>query len=413
MKVVNKLIIYSISLIILFTMINPTYIKALDYPEIDSEIVEIYDLTDKKVIYEVDSNKVASIASLTKIVTTITAIENISNLDEEVTITNKILNTVRWDLAKAGLKAGDKVTYRDLLYASMLPSGADATNSLAILSSDSIENFVEKMNNFVKDLGLENTHFVNVTGLDEEDHYSTADDIRVILEYALKNETFREVFTTDDYTLSNNLVVHSTMGKYAKTAYVDKTKVLGSKTGYTGDAGYCLAALTNVNSHEFIIVVLKATNKNNQFNNIVDTLTLTDFLNENYSDRTLIKNDELIKTIPVKLSTIESYEIRTTKDIKLYLPSDYEKDKIKIEYDGLEELSYENKIGEKIGTVYFYYDNNLISQEDILLETSIQMSLSKMFNEYKYLIIPMPFILFAIIILIIRKKNLSKKKKRT
>ena len=174
----TKLII----LFLTFIMICPLDIFALEYPEINSKITEIYDLTNKEVVYEIDSNKQASIASLTKIVTTITAIESISNLDEKVTITQDMLDTVRWDASKAGLKAGDKLTYKDLLYASMLPSGADATNSIAILSSGSIDNFVSKMNKLVTKLGLKNTHFVNVTGLDAEGHYSTAEEKKKILQ---------------------------------------------------------------------------------------------------------------------------------------------------------------------------------------------------------------------------------------
>ena len=137
-------------IILIILLLFPIYIEALEYPSTNSKVVEIYDITDNKVIYEVDSNKVSSIASLTKIATTITAIETIPNLDEKVTITNKILNTVRWDASKAGLKAGDVLTYKDLLYASILPRGADATNSIAILSSGSIENFVKKINELIK-----------------------------------------------------------------------------------------------------------------------------------------------------------------------------------------------------------------------------------------------------------------------
>lgn len=151
------------SLIITLLILLPINVFSLDYPSINSKIVEVYDINDDKVLYEVDSNKQTSIASLTKIATTITAIENIKNLDEQVTITKEIMNTVSWDASKAGLKVGDKVTYKDLLYAAMLPSGADATNSIAILSSGSIDNYVVKMNELAKKLKLENTHFVNVT----------------------------------------------------------------------------------------------------------------------------------------------------------------------------------------------------------------------------------------------------------
>ena len=396
----------SIIIIILVIIINPIFVNALTYPEIDSKILEIYDLTDKKIIYEIDSNKQASIASLTKIATTITAIENINNLDEEVLITSNILSTVRWDASKAGLKAGDKLTYRDLLYASMLPSGADATNSIAILSTGSVENFVKKMNELAERIGLKNTHFVNVTGLDAEGHYSTADEVRKLLSYALENELFRKIYTTREYTLSNGLTVYSTIVTYNKNSSVDTSKIIGSKTGYTGEAGYCLSSISDINSHEFIIIVLDAEHKNNKYYNIVDTVNLITFLLENYKEEVIVKKDTIIKTIPVKLSKEEKYEIRTQEDIKLFLPSDYDKEKIKIEYNGLDELSFINKEKTSIGKVTYYYDDKLVAQEKFTLESKFNISIIKIIKEYYYVFISI-IILFLIVII-----NKLKKKKR-
>ena len=195
-------------LLLFILFLFPINIYALNYPKLDSKIVEVYDMTDGKILYEVNSKKSSSIASLTKIATVITAIENIKNVDEKVTITKEILSTVSWDASVAGLKIGDVVTYKDLLYASMLPSGADATQSIAILSSGSVDNFVEKMNKLAEKIELKNTHFVNVTGLDVDGHYSTADDMRKLLVYALKNNLFKEIYTTKDYTLSNGLKLY-------------------------------------------------------------------------------------------------------------------------------------------------------------------------------------------------------------
>ncbi len=400
-KYVNKYLLF-FALLIIF----PLVVSALDYPKLDSQIVEIYDLTEEKTIYESNSNKKTSIASLTKIVTTITAIENIDNLDEKVTISSDILSTVRWDASVAGLKVGDKVTYRDLLYASMLPSGADATNSIAILSSGSISNFVDKMNNLVNKLGLNNTHFVNVTGLDAEGHYSTADDVRKILSYALENKLFKEIYTTKEYILSNGLKVNSTINKYSNVA-LDTSKIIGSKTGFTSDAGYCLSSLSDINSHEFIIIVMNADYKNNKYYNIIDTISLINFLNSNYKNQLLIQKDEIIKTIPIKLSKTDHYDIRTLDDIVKFLPSDYDVNKIRIDYNGLDELSFINKVGEQIGTITYYYDNEFIKEDIIILDSKIELSFIKILKNYYYIFI----IIFITLILIILKIKKIKKKK--
>lgn len=394
--------LFLMTLLILFI---PCMVNALNYPDLDSKVVEIYDLDDGQVLYEKNSNKQVSIASLTKIVTSIVAIENIKDLDKKVTITRDMMKTVSWEAAKAGLKTGDVVTYRDLLYASMLPSGADATNSLAISSSGSIENFVKKMNGFVKKKGLKNTHFVNVTGLDIDGHYSSADDVRQILEYALKNEIFKKIYTTKKYTLSNGLKVKSTIVKYSNN---NSIKILGSKTGYTIDAGYCLSTLNDINGHNIIILVLNARKINNKYYNVEDTITLIDFLNENFKDEYLVKKKDLIKTLPVKLSKIDKYEIHATKNVTKYLPSDYDHKNFKIKYEGLEELSYRNKKDSEIGTINYYYKDQLIDSEKVIINQGIKPSFKKILKKYFYI----PIIILVIIPLLVRRKNKRKRRRK-
>ncbi len=398
--------------LLLLLLFTPFFVWALEFPKVNSKIVEIYDLKDKKIIYDIKSNDKASIASLTKIATTITAIENISNLDQEVIITSKILSTVRWDASRAGLKAGDKVTYRDLLYASIIPSGADATNSIAILSSGSIENFVKKMNNLANKIGLKNTHFSNVTGLDDKNHYSTADDVRKLLEYSLNNSTFRKVFTTKNYELTNKLKVRSTFYLYSKDNEFVNTQITGAKTGFTLDAGYCLASLSNINGHEMIVVVLKADLINNNYYHAIDTVSLISFLKENYKEQLLLEKNKVIKEIPVVLSKVDSYKIYSGIDVKKYLPSDFNKDFLKIKYDGLDELSYKNRENDKIGVVSYYYKDSLITKEDIYLNEKIEMNFSKVLKKNLPLIIIF-FILLILFIILRRKiKRLKRLKRR-
>ena len=394
--------------ILMILLLFPFSIQALEYPSVNSKVVEIYDLTDQEIVYEKDSSRVTSIASLTKIATTITAIETIPNLEEEVTITRDILNSVRWDLAKAGLKAGDKVTYRDLLYASMVPSGADATHAIAISSSGSIDAYVSKMNELCTKVGLTNTHFVNVTGLDAEGHYSTADDIRKLLEYSLKNELFREIYTTRDYTLSNGLAVHSTIFRY-NTASANINHILGSKTGYTGDAGYCLSTLSDISSHEFLVIVLNAEVINGIYYHVVDTVSLVDFLLEHFSTQVLIPKDSMVQKIPIQFSKTDEYLLYSSKDIEKYLPDDYDKEKIKISYEGVDHLSFLSKEGEKIGTVSYSYGDELLFQDEYVLNQKFEMSFQKIFQVYYYLIIGIPLLILLVIAFFIIKKKKNKK----
>ena len=181
-------------------IILPFNIFALTYPDLNSKKVLIYDKTDDLILYEKNADEKSYIASITKIATSMAAIEEIKDLDEEITITKEMMNTVSSVASVAGLKVGDKVTYRDLLYASLVPSGADATNSLALRLFGSFDNYVKKMNELAKKIGLTNTHFANVTGLDNDDNYSNAKDVLKLLLYALSNKTFKDIYTTKEYS---------------------------------------------------------------------------------------------------------------------------------------------------------------------------------------------------------------------
>ena len=378
-------------LFLIILLLIPLNIYALEYPKINSDKAIVYDLTSDKILYEKNSNEQTNIASLTKIMTTITAIEKIDDLNEEVIITEEILDTVSKKASIAGLKKNDKVTYEDLLYASMLPSGADATNTLAISLSGSIDNFVKDMNNKAKELGMKDTHFVNVTGLDEEGHYSTANDISILLKYSLKNKLFKEIFTTRKYKLSNKLKVESTINKYKD---INTSKILGSKTGYTKKAGLCLATLMEDEEHEIIVITINAKNNSKRNNHLVDNTKIINFVEDNYNYYTVkeLGTYPINIEIPVIYSKIKTYNTSSKDTVKLYLPKDYDKNKITTKITKNNKLSFLNKKGDKIATIEYYYDNELFVKENVYLKSNIDINILSFLIDWKiYLIL---FIMF-------------------
>lgn len=266
-------------ILLIFILLIPLNVYGL---ELNSKEAIIYDATNNKIVYEKNSEVKTSIASLTKIMTAITALEKINNLEETVTITNEMLKDIYWDASIAGIKPGDNLTYKDLLYALMLPSGADAAQVLAITLSGSEFYFVRDMNTLANNLGLANSHFVNSTGLDADNHYSTAKDISLLLSYSLKNKTFKEVFETREYYLKSGLLVEATIKKYHEKYGFNIDKIIGSKTGYTKSAGQCLASLIKYKNHDIIIVTIGGKGPEKIPYNLIDTLTLIEYLNNNY-----------------------------------------------------------------------------------------------------------------------------------
>lgn len=157
-------------------------------------------------------------ASMTKIMTAILALEKCPDLDETMTVPSDIFDAIYSEQAStAGFEAGEVVTVRDLLYGVMLPSGAECCLTLARGIAGSEEAYAELMNQKAKKIGMRSTHFVNCTGLHNDDHYSTAKDIAKLLRYALKNVDFRAVFTSQSHAMSptnvhpDGFTVYSTM----------------------------------------------------------------------------------------------------------------------------------------------------------------------------------------------------------
>lgn len=269
-------------IILLFVCFFPIGLNALDMPEINSQAAIVYDMDADTVILDKNSDEVRSIASLTKIMTVLTAIENIDDFNASVTITSEMLAGIYWNASVAGLKVGDTVTYMDLLYAAILPSGADATQVLAYAVSGSVDAFVAKMNELALRIGVTNTHYVNTTGLDQDGAYSNAHDQLLILSYALENPIFRTVYTTKNYTLTNGLQVEASINKYNRALNLDTSKIIGSKTGNTTNAGLCMSALFYHEDHEMLLITLGAEVIEDVPYNLMDTLTLIDTVNANY-----------------------------------------------------------------------------------------------------------------------------------
>ncbi|MGN0620847.1 MAG: D-alanyl-D-alanine carboxypeptidase family protein [Porcipelethomonas sp.] len=244
----------------------------VEYPDADDEVKEFDDKIVSKyaVLLDVDENKVLAErkadeiiypASMTKIMTLIVAVENMGSLDDTFTMTYDILSPLVYeDASRAGFEEGETITVEDMLYGAVLPSGADATIGLAECICGSEESFVELMNEKAKSMGLKNTHFTNTSGLHNDDHYSTATEIAMILEYAMQNELCRKILSTYQYTTSKTkehpegIPLESTMFSRMYGDEVEGVLIEGGKTGYTDEAENCLASFAVKDGHEYVAV---------------------------------------------------------------------------------------------------------------------------------------------------------------
>lgn len=384
----KKIYLFFISLFFIY----PFQIKAENF-DISATNAFLYNINENEVLYEKSSNERVSIASLTKIVTSLVALEKIENLNDYVTITYKDFEGTN-GYSKAGFKVNDKVTYLDLLYGIILPSGADAVNAI-VNNTYGYEEFIIKMNELAKKIGLKNTSFSNPIGKDSDTNYSTASDLSKILEYALQNENFKNIFTTKEYTTTNNIKLKSTVLKYANNE-PDINIIQGAKSGFTKQAGRCLASLYNNTSPELIFIVLNSSQEASS-SAIKDTLEVYKYYKNNYSNQKIIDDKTTIISIPIELSKDKTYNITGSKTLTKYLKND---SKISYKYDGITKIKYNTKKGAKLGTVSIYNGNDYIANQTVYLEENI--------TYYPIKIIGTISIIVILVIIIIIKRRVKK-----
>lgn len=225
----------------------------------------LLDLKSGRTIAAKGENKQIYPASMTKIMTAIVAIQNIPDLDQKIMVPGNFYPYLyKMDASMAGFEPGETVTARDLIYGAILASGAECCLTLAQQISGSERAFVDLMNQKSAELGMKNTHFKNTTGLQDKGHYTTVKDISILLKYALTNQKFKEIFTNRSYTIGatnlhpNGFTIQSTLFENMQNLKIYKGKIMGGKTGYTDEAGLCLASLADVEGREYILVTAHA-----------------------------------------------------------------------------------------------------------------------------------------------------------
>ena len=391
----KSLKILLISLIILI----PTNIKALEL-DISSKNAILYNIDSKEIVYEKNAEDKVQIASLTKIMTAVITLENVDDLNKQIIMTKEDYKGVaEANLVTSGFTIGEMVTYKDLLYGLLLPSGADAAKALARNIAGSEENFIKLINKKTKELKLKNTNFSNVIGLDDKNNYSSAKDLLIIFNEAIKNEEFKNIIKTKEYTSSDGkLTLKSTIQKNAKIFNIKVPYILGGKTGTTTGAGLCLATIASQDNINYILITLGATYDKKAPHHIEDAKTIYDYFMENYSNQKIVDKTKSFKEIKAKYSKESKIKLYPEKDIIKYLPNNYDKNDVKYEYNGIETVTPFTK--EKLGTLKIYYKEDLLDNQTIYLKQKIPFSITNFIKEN---IIIASLVTISIIIIIIKR----------
>ena len=292
--------------------------------------------------------------------TAIVVIEN-GNLNDIVEVSKKAAGTGG---SRLGLKKGDTIIMKDLLYGLMLKSGNDAAVAIAESVAGSVEEFANMMNKKAKEIGLSNTHYVTPHGLDNPEHYTTAYELAKLADYALKNEIFSKVVNTKSYTVTINGYPKSISNTNELLGFLEG--VNGVKTGFTNNAGRCLVTSVNRNGFEIITVVLQADTKKYRTS---DSIKLINYVYENYELLNIkeIVDDKFNKWCQINKNRIE---INKSKNSNMELiTSDLKNQIIPVKKSDID------KIDIKINCLFYFeapvQDNTVIGTLKVMLDNQV------------------------------------------
>lgn len=305
-----------------------------DPPEISAGAAILIDSSSEKIIYAKNESEKMYPASTTKILTAILTIEN-CNLDDVVTVPYEAVYSIPSGYSVAALQPGEQLTVQQLLQVMLVHSANDAANVLAYHISGSIDAFSNLMNQKVSELGLTNTHFTNPSGMHDENHYTTAYDLAIIMKYCMKNTTFRNLSSlkycaipaTNKYdervfNTTNELLIYD--NRDVSSNYYYKYAIAG-KTGYTTQAKNSLVSVSNKDDLELICVVLSVgLYPNNLSAKFIDTKSLFDYGYNNYTIRKLREKNAIATQIEVGNGTKETrnLDLLISDDITALIPQD-------------------------------------------------------------------------------------------
>lgn len=347
----------------------------------------LIDLNTGRTIFEQNADGQVYPASLTKIMTCLLALEN-GNLSDIVTITDNAYADVSASGSTAGLQVGEQLTLENLLYCMMVESGNEAANAVAEHVGGTIEDFVQMMNERAYALGCTHTHFMNPHGLHDESHYTTARDLSLIVEAALKSENFRTITNTAEYTLpatnlseervlktTNMLIFQNAGNRYYYS------KAIGIKTGYTTPAGRCVISSAKDNGMYLLGIICGAETTvletgDIQMESFPECIRLFQYGFENFSYVSVLSPLYPVAQVAVTNSAgAEAVAVAPKDDIQILLPNGYDESKLDVEIS-LTSESVEAPVQESqvMGHATVSYDGELLQETDLLAIADVARS---------------------------------------
>lgn len=328
-------------------------------PETSAQSVVLMDADSGRVLYERGGDEQRLIASITKLMTALVAVESGHALDEVVTIKREWTGIEGSSLY---LKEGEQLPLETLLYGLLLRSGNDAAHAIAGYCGGDVQTFVEQMNVRARELGMKNSHFANPSGLNAQGHYSSARDMAVLARECLANDTLSTIVSTRSITLGSRIFTNHNKLLWQYEGCI------GLKTGYTEKAGRTLVSAAQRDGMTLICVTLNAPN------DWKDHASLFDYGFTSFERRCLARAGDLLCQIPVEGSLLPLYQLRAGDDLWAAVEVGAET-QVQLE-PGCSVLTAPLKAGEQVGEAVFLSGGTELLRIPLRTDTDITCDLA-------------------------------------
>lgn len=344
-----------------------------------AESAILMDATTGKILYEKNSRTKQYPASITKLMTILLALEH-GSLEDEITFSHDAVFSIEPGSAHIAIQEGEILTLEQVLYGIMLRSANECANAAAEYVDGSMEKFAEHMTARAKELGCENTNFVNANGLFDENHYTTAYDMALIAQELLKNETYRSMMSNTYYLIPptnkqpEERPLHGQHQMLNENSLYYYEPAEGGKTGYTVEAQNTLVTYAKQGDTELIAVVLKC----NGAQHYVDTKTLFEYGFANYqtvkafSAADLTQNVAITETYKDKTTTLDTIAVAPASDVYVTIPKNAAIENITKAVDCLESASVPVAVGDKLGTVVLSLNGEALATVDLTAQKEVK-----------------------------------------
>lgn len=372
----RKRCIIFICFVLLFNIIGCSFVYAKESIDVNAKGVVLMEMTSKRVLYQKNAHVKLPMASTTKIMTALLALEN-GKLTDVVTVPAEASGV---EGSSIWLSAGEKHTLEDLLYGLMLSSGNDAAATIAIHIGGSVEGFAELMNKKAKEIGAVDTNFVTPHGLHDENHYTTAYDLALISSVAMENPDFAKIVSTRNKTIPWE-------GSKWDRALRNKNKIIwqydggnGIKTGYTSNAGRCLVSAANKENMQLIGVVLNCPDM------FEDSKKMLTYGFDTYDMTKVYNKDDSLGRVQVEGAVVPDVEF--IADISVEMPlTDEEKSTVHTEVNINQNLEAPITVGQEIGEVNIFVGGSMIATAKLkstqnAVKNSLKYNIMKIINRW-------------------------------